>query len=94
MALHNYHATLRCFPSGYIDKNINPSSTPDNDLGPSWGWAALLLPFVEEQNVYSQIDFSQGPVQRATRRSLKRRYRSTSVRPIRNRNRFPSTTRR
>ena len=59
VALQNYHDGQRCFPSGYIDRNTNPKSTPDNDLGPSWGWASFLLPYLEESNVHSQIDFGQ-----------------------------------
>src|SRR6201997_3818681 len=41
LALHNYHDTNNAFPPGYIDGNTNPSSTPDNDVGPGWGWASL-----------------------------------------------------
>jgi prepilin-type N-terminal cleavage/methylation domain-containing protein/prepilin-type processing-associated H-X9-DG protein len=59
VALQNYHDGQRCFPSGYIDGNTNPASTPDNDLGPGWGWASLLLPYLEEANVGSQINFSK-----------------------------------
>src|ERR1700735_893429 len=59
LALHNYHDARKCFPAGYIDRNTNAVSTPDNDLGPGWGWGAALLPFIEENNVYSQINFSQ-----------------------------------
>jgi prepilin-type N-terminal cleavage/methylation domain-containing protein/prepilin-type processing-associated H-X9-DG protein len=60
LALHNYHDTLGSFPPGYIDGNSIPSSTPDNDVGPGWGWAAILLPFLEQENVYNQINFKQG----------------------------------
>jgi prepilin-type N-terminal cleavage/methylation domain-containing protein/prepilin-type processing-associated H-X9-DG protein len=60
LGLHNYHDTTNSFPPGYIDGNTDPNSTPDNDVGPGWGWAAFLLPYVEEQNVYNQINFSQG----------------------------------
>jgi prepilin-type processing-associated H-X9-DG protein len=60
VALHNYHDGQRCFPPGYIDGNTNPASTPDNDLGPGWGWASFLLPYLEEGNVHSQINFGQG----------------------------------
>jgi prepilin-type N-terminal cleavage/methylation domain-containing protein/prepilin-type processing-associated H-X9-DG protein len=59
LALHNYHDANSCFPSGYVDGNTNPNSTPDNDVGPGWGWAAFLLPYIEQDNVYKQINFSQ-----------------------------------
>jgi prepilin-type N-terminal cleavage/methylation domain-containing protein len=29
---------------------------------PGWGWAAYLLPFLEQDNLYRQIDFSNGQV--------------------------------
>src|SRR5579872_417094 len=54
IALHNYHDVNKMFPPGYIDGNTNPNSTPDNDIGPGWGWASFILPFVEEGNVYNQ----------------------------------------
>jgi prepilin-type N-terminal cleavage/methylation domain-containing protein len=60
LALHNYHGDWHHFPPGYIDGNKDPSSTPDNDVGPGWGWAALLLQYVEQDSVYGQIDFTQG----------------------------------
>ncbi|HEY7312816.1 MAG TPA: DUF1559 domain-containing protein [Gemmataceae bacterium] len=60
LALHGYHDALNGFPPGYIDGNTNPASTPDNDVGPGWGWASFLLPYLEQQNVYNQINFSQG----------------------------------
>jgi prepilin-type N-terminal cleavage/methylation domain-containing protein/prepilin-type processing-associated H-X9-DG protein len=57
LALHNYHDLYKRFPPGYIDGNTNPRSTPDNDVGPGWGWASFLLPFMEQQNAYRQINF-------------------------------------
>jgi prepilin-type N-terminal cleavage/methylation domain-containing protein/prepilin-type processing-associated H-X9-DG protein len=59
LALHNYHDTLGNFPPGYSDGNTNPSSTPDNDVGPGWGWAAFLLPYIEQDNLYARINFGQ-----------------------------------
>ncbi len=60
LALHNYHDTQQSFPPGYIDGNTDPNSTPDRDVGPGWGWASFILPYVEQQNVYHQINFSVG----------------------------------
>src|ERR1700722_364090 len=58
LALHNYEGAIGRYPAGYVDGNTNPDSTPDNDVGPGWGWAAYLLPFIEQNNVYLQINFS------------------------------------
>jgi prepilin-type N-terminal cleavage/methylation domain-containing protein/prepilin-type processing-associated H-X9-DG protein len=60
LGLHNYHDTNKSFPPGYIDGNTDPNSTPNNDVGPGWGWAAFLLPYIEQQNVYNQINFKVG----------------------------------
>jgi prepilin-type N-terminal cleavage/methylation domain-containing protein/prepilin-type processing-associated H-X9-DG protein len=59
LALHNYHDTFKYFPPGYVDGNTDPNSTPDNDVGPGWGWASFLLPYVEQGNLYTQVNFKQ-----------------------------------
>src|SRR5580704_13836676 len=60
LALFNYHDACKTFPPGYVDQNGNPNLTPDNDLGPGWGWASFLLPYVDQGNTYNQINFNQG----------------------------------
>ena len=60
LALHSYHDANNRFPPGYADGNTDPNLTPDNDLGPGWGWAAFVLPYLEQNNVYRKINFSQG----------------------------------
>jgi prepilin-type N-terminal cleavage/methylation domain-containing protein len=60
LALHAYHDEKKMFPPGYIDGNTDPTSTPDNDVGPGWGWASFLLPYLEQRGVYNQINFSVG----------------------------------
>jgi prepilin-type N-terminal cleavage/methylation domain-containing protein/prepilin-type processing-associated H-X9-DG protein len=59
LALHGYHDTYQVFPPGYVDGNTDPNSTPDNDVGPGWGWASFLLPYLEQNNLYTRINFSQ-----------------------------------
>src|SRR5947209_15112136 len=59
LALHSYEGVNNSFPPGYVDGNTDPNSTPDNDVGPGWGWASQLLPFLEQDNVYRQINFKQ-----------------------------------
>src|SRR5690349_2559350 len=57
LAMHSYHDTYKRLPPGYVDGNTNPNSTPDNDVGPGWGWAAFLLPYMEQGPLYNQINF-------------------------------------
>jgi prepilin-type processing-associated H-X9-DG protein len=53
LGLHNYHDQLNGFPPGY-----KTFVAPDNsDLGPGWGWAAYLLPYVEQEPLYKTIRF-------------------------------------
>ena len=61
LALHNYHTALGSFPPGYISvvgPNDNPGVSAD-DRGPGWGWAAMLLPYLEQSNISSQIRFDR-----------------------------------
>jgi prepilin-type processing-associated H-X9-DG protein len=54
LALHGYHDNQGSFPSGY---RCQPTSDPDY-TSPGWGWAALLLPYVEGDNLAKQINFN------------------------------------
>ncbi len=56
LACHNYHDANGCFPSGYLAVAAYP------DTAPGWGWAAFLLPYLEQDNLYKQLDFKQ-PIQ-------------------------------
>jgi prepilin-type N-terminal cleavage/methylation domain-containing protein/prepilin-type processing-associated H-X9-DG protein len=56
LGLHNYHATYERFPAGFT--SAAPGVNADGQ-GPGWGWAALLLPFVEQDNLHKTIDFTK-----------------------------------
>src|SRR5262249_49976135 len=45
LAVHNYHDVYKSFPPGVNAENFSA--------------AALLLPFIEQQNLYKQIDFKK-----------------------------------
>jgi prepilin-type N-terminal cleavage/methylation domain-containing protein/prepilin-type processing-associated H-X9-DG protein len=60
LALQNYHATLNLFPSGYV--SLFDSS--GNDLGPGWGWGAMILPQMDQGVLQNSINFSQ-PIEAA-----------------------------
>lgn len=51
LAMHNYHDTFNTFPPGW---NAHVS-TPGN--GPRVGWQTSILPYVDEFQLYEQIDF-------------------------------------
>jgi len=52
LGMHNYHGTLGYFPPGFTSQ----SATLNGDsLGPGWGWAAHLLPYLEQDNLYRTI---------------------------------------
>ncbi len=46
LALHNYHDTHKVFPISH------------GDTGNSFGWRALVLPYIDQAPLYNQINFS------------------------------------
>src|SRR6516162_7672244 len=59
LALHHYYDNKECFPSAYL-------YTPPPETGvtrtvytdPGWGWGTLLLPYLEQDPLYRQIDLT------------------------------------
>ncbi len=60
LAMHSYHSMQGCFPPGYISgyDTSNPNVL-NNDTGPGWGWAAMILPHLEQGNLYNQLHFDK-----------------------------------
>jgi prepilin-type processing-associated H-X9-DG protein len=46
LALHMYHDTFSTFPLG---------ATPTNAANANWAWSALILPYLEQNNLYNQL---------------------------------------
>jgi prepilin-type N-terminal cleavage/methylation domain-containing protein/prepilin-type processing-associated H-X9-DG protein len=56
IALHHFHDAKGALPAGYVWKPVTPD---DPEItAPGWGWAALLLPYVEEEPLGRRIDFN------------------------------------
>jgi prepilin-type processing-associated H-X9-DG protein/prepilin-type N-terminal cleavage/methylation domain-containing protein len=53
VALINYHDTYGALPAGYV----SAFDGNGNDLGPGWGWAAAILPQMEQTPIYNVIHF-------------------------------------
>jgi prepilin-type N-terminal cleavage/methylation domain-containing protein/prepilin-type processing-associated H-X9-DG protein len=60
LALHNYQAARGYFPPGYTSNF--PYVNGESDMAPGWGWATYILPYMEQDNLYRQLDLTQ-PVQ-------------------------------
>ena len=52
LALHNYHDTHSCLPSGSIVRG--PSFSPLS----GWGWGTMILPALEQTGLYAKCNFS------------------------------------
>ncbi len=53
VAMHNFHAATGRFPPGFVSRT---ATTDSEGLGPGWGWAAHLLPQLEEGNLQVHLD--------------------------------------
>jgi prepilin-type N-terminal cleavage/methylation domain-containing protein/prepilin-type processing-associated H-X9-DG protein len=54
LALHSYHDRTKRLPPGYAS-NVNGAG---QDTGPGWGWAAHILPDLEQAPLHRQITFT------------------------------------
>ncbi len=48
IALHSYHDAMGKFPPGYLYTTTAPAA-------PHWGWAAMLLPFIEQGPLHDTV---------------------------------------
>ena len=56
LALHNYHDVYNVFPLGAY-------TAIDDDMGfddDGYGWATMLLPYIEQENLYAQLPITWG----------------------------------
>src|SRR5580700_8234181 len=53
LALHGYHDSNKVLPPGYIASAAYPGTSP------GWGWAALILPHLEQAPLYRQINLGE-----------------------------------
>ena len=51
LALHNYHDTFRVLPYGAMGISPNSATSPWNNFG----WHVMVLPFMEQGNLYEQF---------------------------------------
>jgi prepilin-type N-terminal cleavage/methylation domain-containing protein/prepilin-type processing-associated H-X9-DG protein len=56
LAAQNYHDANQVFPPGYL--TTQPYSDGATDTAPGWGWGAYLLPFLEQDNLFRQLNLA------------------------------------
>ena len=56
LALHNYAEAHRTFPPGYLYKPNTATSPTSNGTG--FGWGAMVLPFLEQSQIYGEFDWN------------------------------------
>lgn len=73
MAVANYHSTYGCYP---------PACIADRDGRPMHGWRVLILPFLEQQNLYAAYNFDEpwdGPNNRMLAHRIGQIYRRSGL---------------
>src|SRR5579871_2149683 len=64
LALHNYHEVHNSFPPSYLTYSnavmgfpgADSNTAPYGDTGPGWAALAILLPYMEQSNLYNSIN--------------------------------------
>jgi len=56
LAMHSYHGANEFFPPGFTSRSLTVNG---DGLGSGWGWAAYLLPYLEQDNVFRLIDLNK-----------------------------------
>ena len=54
LGLQNYHDTHSVFPPGYI-RFPQSGSPPALEYWPEFGWATMILPYIDQTNLYNEI---------------------------------------
>jgi prepilin-type N-terminal cleavage/methylation domain-containing protein/prepilin-type processing-associated H-X9-DG protein len=57
LALHDYHDAHQTLPPGYFATGAWVDGA--TDTSPGWGWAAFILPYLEQGNLFNQLQLNQ-----------------------------------
>ena len=81
LAFHNYHDTFNCFPVNYAWRTA-PGAGGGGPAIANTGksWLQMILPFIEQANLYASIDFNVG-LQGTTAAILKNQTAANTVLP-------------
>jgi prepilin-type N-terminal cleavage/methylation domain-containing protein len=54
LGLHNYHDANQMFAPGFT-----AIAGPGGDTSPGWGWSFHILPYIEQDNLFRQVNLNQ-----------------------------------
>src|SRR5205814_7391554 len=60
LAIQNYHDAMQSFPSGWVVSK-DPTGTILPSMG-AWGWSALLLPQLDQENMHETLGVTTRPL--------------------------------
>ena len=64
IALNNHHDAKSFLPAGVrlppVGYTVSWVTKPANTSTPGWGWAAMILPFMEQDDLYARLRISEG----------------------------------
>ncbi len=59
LAIHNYESSNGCIPPGYLSgPGLGFQDPNTGDRGPGWGWLTVLLPGIEQANLYNSLNIN------------------------------------
>jgi prepilin-type processing-associated H-X9-DG protein len=70
LALHNFHGAVDVFPPAYVSA-VQPGQENYPELGPGWGWGAMILSYLEQQPLYGGTNFAM-PITHAASATARR----------------------
>src|SRR5262249_42295962 len=71
LAIHSYHDTFSCFPSGFIFQAPGMANRADRvNRAPGFSWHTFILPQIEQANLYNQLNFQLGMWQQPNRQII------------------------
>ncbi|MBA4031726.1 MAG: prepilin-type cleavage/methylation domain-containing protein [Planctomyces sp.] len=59
LGAHNYHGMSEVFPPGIVYDKDKRDTTLNYNCANSYGWGALLLPFIDQGPLFNRINFSK-----------------------------------
>jgi prepilin-type N-terminal cleavage/methylation domain-containing protein/prepilin-type processing-associated H-X9-DG protein len=63
LALHNYHDTHLVFPLGSFSDDMLPGALSDPQFLSQWAWGTMILPFVEQGNIWNALNTGTSTLQ-------------------------------